>query len=97
MLSSLLIGAAIVLGFLVVYFWGMERAADLLRRRLEDEAKVDRYWKYAFGAWTILVSLLFGLVSLMDFGQSISKLGPYVTGFGIIFGILILLDSPSKS
>ena len=63
----------------------------LLQRRIQDETRVARYWRLVWGAWTLVVSLAFGLVSITDLGQPISKLGPFVAGFGILYAITILL------
>ncbi len=89
MLSSFLIGAAIVLAFAVLYSLGTDQINQALRQRLQDEEQIAKYWGIAWGTWTIVVSLAFGLVSTTDIGQPISKLGPFVSGFGVLFGVLI--------
>ncbi len=91
MISSFGIGFAILLGFLILYFVGMMQIASLLERRHQDEILRAKYWGLACGAWTISVSLAFGLFSLTDWAQQVSKLGPFLSGFGILFGIMISL------
>ena len=91
MLSSFLIGTAIVLGFVILYLVGMQQLSGLLRRRFQDEAQVAKYWGITLGIWTVVTALAFGLVTLTDLGQPISKLGPYISGIGILFGIGIAL------
>ena len=89
MLLSFLIGAATVLAFTILYALGTDHLNNVLRQRLQDEEQIAKYWGIVWGTWTIVVSLAFGLVSVTDLGQPISKLGPFVSGFGVIFGVLI--------
>ena len=91
MLSSFLIGTAIVLGLFTLYGVGTAVLSELLRRHLGDEVRVARYWGVVFGAWTMIVSLAFGFVTLTDLGQPISKFGPFVSGLGILFGLKLAL------
>ena len=62
--------------------------ADLLERKLEDNVARARYWGPVLGAWTILVSLAFGLFSLTDWAQPVARLGPFLTGIGVLVGLM---------
>lgn len=91
MLSNFLIGSAILLGFVILHVVGMFHLSALLRRRFRTEAEVNKYGGIAVGAWTIVISLAFGLFTLTDFAEPISKLGPYLSGIGVLTGIKVAL------
>ena len=91
MISSFVTGVAILLGFAVLHLIGTVQIAKLLERKTQDEVERAKHWGLALGAWTIVVSLAFGLFSLTDWADPVSKLGPLISGFGALFGIMISL------
>jgi len=91
MISSFGIGIAILLGFAILYLVGTMQVSRLLERRLQDEIARAKYWGPAWGAWTIVASLAFGAFSLTDLADPVSKLGPLISGLGLLAGIMISL------
>ena len=91
MLPSFGIGAAILLGFAILYLVGTMQLSTLLERWLQDDIAAAKYWGPAWGAWTIIVSLAFGLFSLTDWAHPVSKLGPLISGLGLLAGLMISL------
>ncbi len=89
MFSNFLVGSAILLAFAIVLIAGTPPLASLLRRHIQDEVIVAKYWGPLLGAWVILVSLAFGLFSLTEVAQPIAKLAPIVIVLGILAGLKI--------
>lgn len=92
MISKFFVGSAILVLFVLLLIAGTAQLSTLLRRRLQDEAKIAKYWGPALGAWIIIVSLTFGLFSLTDLAQPISKLGPLLAGLGVLAGIKVAIS-----
>ena len=84
MISTFLIGGAIILGFLVLWLTGFLILSQFLDTRFgQDEERKTWWWRVGIASWMIVLAGLFALVAGTEWGRPVAKLTPLVVIGGI--------------